>query len=411
MSPNATTVARGSTTHGSSWTRSRRSPTSPRTPGSPTGSWRRCRSSCRPTWPRATPCALAPAVAAGPGRGRGARHLHRRPAHRRHGLAGQSRRRRHLRHRPARRPAPGAGRRRGARPGRLAARRLGRRGAPGLGACSGSPCSCLGFLGDGGRYHCWHFGGWRRLRRGEPRMRSPLRAAHRTRGRAAPLRPRGAGEQRAPTSARPSSARQGRADQRTSPRGQRRRPARAPSLPAPTVKGTDRRPRPGRRRRHRRRLGREPRRRRHRPSAAVTSPAMRSSVGGRVLADSGIVDGEIRAMSSLPSSSIASARASADTRLRAERTFAAVKVVAGSFARAAHHRDRRAALRRPQPRRGRRRPSSSRFARAFWVGLAGQLLILPGARRARASRSRSRSSASCSSRSPSSRTPSPSPAS
>ena len=56
-------------------------------------------------------------------------------------------------------------------------------------------------------------------------------------------------------------------------------------------------------------------------------------------------------MSSLPTP-LAPARAPADTRTAAERTIAAVKVVVGSFARAAHRRHRRAAVRRPQPRRG-----------------------------------------------------------
>src|SRR5437764_7181462 len=58
----------------------------------------------------------------------------------------------------------------------------------------------------------------------------------------------------------------------------------------------------------------------------VTGHAL--SVGGHVLADSGIVDGEIRTMSSLPSP-VEPARALIDTRSAADRTVAAVKVVAG----------------------------------------------------------------------------------
>jgi hypothetical protein len=106
----------------------------------------------------------------------------------------------------------------------------------------------------------------------------------------------------------------------------------------------------------------------------VTGDAL--SVGGRVLADSGRVDGEIRTTSSLPAlldAPALPARAASPT----ERTIAATKVVAGSFGVLLvvaigvllfagpnlHEVVETVEL---------------RFARAFWVGLAGQLLILPG---------------------------------
>ena len=105
----------------------------------------------------------------------------------------------------------------------------------------------------------------------------------------------------------------------------------------------------------------------------VTGDAV--AVSGRVLAD-GRVDGEMRTMSALPTLP-QSIVAAPDTRTAVERTFDAVRVVAGSFgvlliiaigvllfagpnlAEVVETVERR-------------------FSRAFWVGLAAQLLILPG---------------------------------
>jgi hypothetical protein len=106
----------------------------------------------------------------------------------------------------------------------------------------------------------------------------------------------------------------------------------------------------------------------------VTGHAL--AVSGRVVADSGRVDGEIRTMSALPAL-LEAPRPAADTRTAAQRTLAAVKVVAGSFGvllivaigvllfAGANLAEVVETVER-------------RFARAFWVGLAGQLLILPG---------------------------------
>jgi len=106
----------------------------------------------------------------------------------------------------------------------------------------------------------------------------------------------------------------------------------------------------------------------------VTGHAL--SVGGRVLADSGIVDGEMRAMSSLPSP-VAPAPAAADTRSAGDRTVAAVKVVAGSFAVLLIVAIGVLLFAGPNLAEV-VQTVELRFARAFWVGLAGQLLILPG---------------------------------
>jgi len=100
------------------------------------------------------------------------------------------------------------------------------------------------------------------------------------------------------------------------------------------------------------------------------------SVGGRVLADSGIVDGEMRSMSSLPSP-VVPARALTDTRSATERTIAAVKVVAGSFAVLLIVAIGVLLFAGPNLAEV-VQTVELRFARAFWVGLAGQLLILPG---------------------------------
>ncbi len=106
----------------------------------------------------------------------------------------------------------------------------------------------------------------------------------------------------------------------------------------------------------------------------VTGNAL--SVGGSVLADSGIVDGEIRTMSSLPTP-IEPARALTDTRSAADRTIAAVKVVAGSFAVLLIVAVGVLLFAGPNLAEV-VQTVELRFARAFWVGLAGQLLILPG---------------------------------
>jgi len=106
----------------------------------------------------------------------------------------------------------------------------------------------------------------------------------------------------------------------------------------------------------------------------VTGHAL--SVGGRVLADSGIVDGEMRSMSSLPSP-VVPARALTDTRSATERTIAAVKVVAGSFAVLLIVAIGVLLFAGPNLAEV-VQTVELKFARAFWVGLAGQLLILPG---------------------------------
>jgi hypothetical protein len=106
----------------------------------------------------------------------------------------------------------------------------------------------------------------------------------------------------------------------------------------------------------------------------VTGDAL--AVGGRVSADSGEVGGEMRAMSVLPAS-IGPALALADLRSPAQRTADSAKAVAGSFAIllivavgvflfAGPNLDEVVSTIR------------IRFARAFWYGLLGQLLVLPG---------------------------------
>jgi hypothetical protein len=106
----------------------------------------------------------------------------------------------------------------------------------------------------------------------------------------------------------------------------------------------------------------------------VTGDAL--AVAGRVLADSGFVGGEIRTMSALPSL-LPDPKPISDTRSAAERTISAVKVVSGSFGvllivaigvllfAAPNLAEVVETVER-------------RFARAFWIGLAAQLLILPG---------------------------------
>jgi hypothetical protein len=100
------------------------------------------------------------------------------------------------------------------------------------------------------------------------------------------------------------------------------------------------------------------------------------SVGGRVLADSGLVDGEIRTMSTLPALLDTPAPV-AQAASPAERTITATKVVAGSFGVLLVVAIGVLLFADPNLREV-VETVEIRFARAFWVGLAGQLLILPG---------------------------------
>lgn len=105
----------------------------------------------------------------------------------------------------------------------------------------------------------------------------------------------------------------------------------------------------------------------------VTGDAL--SVGGRVIAD-GVVGGEMRSMSGLPRE-FASLAARVAVRSPTQRTYDAMRVVAGTFGVlllvavgvllfAGSNLDEVVST----IERG--------FGRAFWVGLLGQLLILPG---------------------------------
>ena len=106
----------------------------------------------------------------------------------------------------------------------------------------------------------------------------------------------------------------------------------------------------------------------------VTGDAL--SVGGRVIAD-GVVGGEIRRMSGLPRDIAPLGATSMDARGPAQRTYDAMRVVAGTFGVlllvavgvllfAGSNLDEVMSTIERQ------------FGRAFWVGLLGQLLILPG---------------------------------
>ncbi len=100
------------------------------------------------------------------------------------------------------------------------------------------------------------------------------------------------------------------------------------------------------------------------------------AVGGRVIADSGIVEGEMRSMSALPSL-LPVAAAPVVARTPAQRTLDAVRVVAGTFFvlliiavgvvlfAGPNLNEVVSTVER-------------RFGRAFVVGLVGQLLVLPG---------------------------------
>ncbi len=100
------------------------------------------------------------------------------------------------------------------------------------------------------------------------------------------------------------------------------------------------------------------------------------AVGGHIAADSGTVLGEMRSMSSLPAV-LGPVALAAAARTPAQRTMDAVRVVCGSFAIllvvaigvllfAGPNLDETVAT------------IQRRFARAFWYGVLGQLVILPG---------------------------------
>ena len=106
----------------------------------------------------------------------------------------------------------------------------------------------------------------------------------------------------------------------------------------------------------------------------VTGHAL--SVGGRVLADSGRVDGDMRTMSALPALFDAPAPV-ARARSPMERTIEATESVAGSFGVLLIVAIGVLLFAGPNLREV-VETVELRFARAFWVGLVGQLLILPG---------------------------------
>ncbi len=106
----------------------------------------------------------------------------------------------------------------------------------------------------------------------------------------------------------------------------------------------------------------------------ITGDAL--AVGGRVNADSGEVDGEMRAMSVLPTL-VSHSAALADQRTPARRTADSVKSVAGSFAIlliiavgvflfAGPNLDEVVST------------IQGRYVRSFWYGVLGQVLVLPG---------------------------------
>jgi hypothetical protein len=108
------------------------------------------------------------------------------------------------------------------------------------------------------------------------------------------------------------------------------------------------------------------------PGGVVTGDAV--AVGGRVIAD-GEVGGEMRSMSTLPTL-FTPAAAAVDSRSPVQRTYDSMKLVAGTFGVllvialgvllfAGPNLDEVVATLERQ------------FGRAFWVGLLGQLLILP----------------------------------
>jgi hypothetical protein len=110
-----------------------------------------------------------------------------------------------------------------------------------------------------------------------------------------------------------------------------------------------------------------------RPTGRVTGDVV--AVAGRVVAD-GRVDGEMRTMSALPTLPQAIV-AAPDTRTALERTMDAVRVVAGSFAVLLVIAIGVLLFAGPNLSEV-VETVERRFSRAFWVGLAAQLLILPG---------------------------------
>jgi bactofilin len=110
-----------------------------------------------------------------------------------------------------------------------------------------------------------------------------------------------------------------------------------------------------------------------RRGGVVTGDAL--AVGGRVIADSGRVDGEMRSMASLPTITAAATPVVAP-RTPLQRTLDSLRLVAGTFGVlliiavgvllfAGPNLDEVVVT------------LESRFGRAFWVGLLGQVLILP----------------------------------
>lgn len=110
------------------------------------------------------------------------------------------------------------------------------------------------------------------------------------------------------------------------------------------------------------------------PGGVVTGDAL--AVGGHVTADSGSVLGEIRTVSSLPAV-LGPLAIAAAARTPAQRTMDAVRMVCGSFAIllvvalgvllfAGRNLDETVAT------------IQRRFVRAFWYGVLGQVVILPG---------------------------------
>lgn len=109
-----------------------------------------------------------------------------------------------------------------------------------------------------------------------------------------------------------------------------------------------------------------------RPGGVVTGDAL--AVGGRVIADGAVVNGEMRSMRALPT--VPPAAAAADARTPLERTLYNVRLVLatlgvllvvaiGVLIFAGRNLDEVVGAVERQ------------FARAFWMGLLGQLLILP----------------------------------
>lgn len=100
------------------------------------------------------------------------------------------------------------------------------------------------------------------------------------------------------------------------------------------------------------------------------------AVGGRVIADSGLVGGELRTMSALPGV-VGAIAARQDVRTAAQHTMDSIRVVSGSFGilliiaigvllfAGPNLEEVTSTL-------------EARFARAFWYGVLGQLFVLPG---------------------------------